>query len=108
MVKNGSKVKYLTYLNASPATSVTFSKSALRQTEKLPMFVIEALQVWVNEVSESGLLEVRKIPGYHDEPLKGKRIGQRSVRLNRFYRLIYLELEKVIEILIIEVHKHDY
>lgn len=41
-------------------------------------------------MSHRGLYEVRKIPGYHDEPLKGKRTGQRSIRLNRAYRAIYI------------------
>ena len=29
------------------------------------------------------------VPGYHDEPLKGHRAGQRSIRLSRAYRAIY-------------------
>ncbi len=42
-----------------------------------------------------GLSEVRKVPGYHDEPLKGQRKGQRSIRLSRSYRAIYvIEEEK--------------
>ena len=48
--------------------------------------------------------------GFHDEPLKGKRQGQRSVRLNRAYRAIYVEHEtgevELIEVL--EVNKHEY
>lgn len=61
-------------------------------------------------MSHSGLREVRKRPGYHDEPLKGKRQGQRSIRLSRGYRAIYIidELSKVHFVEIIEVNKHDY
>jgi toxin HigB-1 len=61
-------------------------------------------------VELSGLREIRKSLGYHDEPLKGNRLGQRSVRLNRSYRLIYVEEpgENVIMVLVIEVNKHDY
>ncbi len=55
-----------------------------------------------------GIHEVRKFKRYHDEPLKGNRVGQRSVRLNRAYRAIYVELESEIEILVIEVNKHEY
>ncbi len=43
----------------------------------------------IEDVGHRGLSEVRKIPGYHDEPLKGKRKGQRSIRLNIAYRAIY-------------------
>lgn len=59
---------------------------------------------------EEGIEEIRKISGYHDEPLKGKRKGQRSVRLNRAYRVIYLENESItlLEILVEEVNKHEY
>ena len=57
-----------------------------------------------------GISKVRTIPGFHDEPLKGNREGQRSIRLNKAYRAIYIENEKkeVTIISIIEVNKHDY
>jgi toxin HigB-1 len=53
---------------------------------------------------------VRKIPELHDEPLTGDRKGQRSIRLNKAYRAIYLEGQrKELHIIsIIEVNKHDY
>jgi proteic killer suppression protein len=57
-----------------------------------------------------GLTEVRKLSGYHDEPLKGTRKGQRSIRLNRAYRAIYVEHEggKIHIVEVIEVSKHEY
>lgn len=53
---------------------------------------------------------MRKIPGFHDEPLLGKRKGQRSIRLNIAYRAIYvIDKEDVIQFVdILEVNKHDY
>jgi len=54
-----------------------------KSLRKLPKFVIKALQEWVLGVEEYGIRELRKIKGYHDEPLKGERFDQRSVRLNR-------------------------
>jgi toxin HigB-1 len=55
------------------------------------------------------LMEARKIPGFHDEPLRGKRAGQRSIRLSRAYRAIYRVVDDVIEFALVEeVHKHDY
>ena len=53
---------------------------------------------------------MRKIPGHHDEPLKGSRRGQRSIRLSKSYRAIYQEYQSslVIEVFINEVHKHEY
>jgi len=57
-----------------------------------------------------GLEEVRKLSGYHDEPLKGERKGQRSVRLNRAYRVIYSEDKngEIHIVNILEISKHEY
>ncbi|MGC1183315.1 hypothetical protein [Legionella sp.] len=41
-------------------------------------------------VGHDGLLAVRKIPGFYDKPLKGDRKGQRSIRLSKAYRTIYV------------------
>ena len=57
-----------------------------------------------------GLEEIRKIPGYHDEPLHGERRGQRSIRLSRGYRAIYIvKSDNSIEFVSVEeVNKHEY
>lgn len=54
---------------------VYFSKFAEKQVSKIPIYIAESLQFWISAVEEKGLGEVRKIPGYHDEPLKGSRLG---------------------------------
>ena len=59
-------------------------------------------------VETSGLAKVMKSPGFHDEPLKGERKGQRSVRMNKAYRLIYHVIKDRVHIELLEVHKHDY
>ena len=51
--------------------------------------IVENLAAWVDDVEERGLEEARKIPGYQDEPLHGKRLGQRSICSSRAYRAIY-------------------
>lgn len=81
---------------------------------KLPQAVLVRLRAWVANVEENGLEAVRKIPGLHDEPLKGKRAGQRSIRLGKAYRAIYVIGQEVVELKTIEfanvteVHKHRY
>ncbi len=77
---------------------------------KLPQYIVLKLHSWIDLINRIGLDETRKIPGYHDEPLKGKRVGQRSIRLNKAYRVIYIEINQneVHLISIIEVNKHDY
>lgn len=92
----------------SALTKVYLSKAAEKQLARIPKYIAEALQYWVAAVEYKGIAEVRKTPGYHDEPLKGQRFGQRSVRLNRAYRAIYTEKNEGLEILIIEVNKHEY
>jgi toxin HigB-1 len=59
---------------------------------------------------QKGLQHARKIPGYHDEPLRGSREGQRSIRLSLAYRAFYVTAKGGgIEIVtVLEVSKHDY
>ncbi len=91
---------------------VLITKFAIKQLKRVPKEILEHVRSWQKSVELDGLHEVRKLAGYHDEPLKGDRKGQRSVRLNRAWRLFYLEGSDsdgdFIEILVIEVNKHEY
>jgi proteic killer suppression protein len=91
-------------------TSVELSKKAEKDILKLPNHIQRKLRLWINDVERLGLSEVQKISGYHDEPLKGERKGQRSIRLNIAYRAIYTIKENgIIEFAYVEeVNKHDY
>jgi proteic killer suppression protein len=84
------------------------SRNFEKQLEKIPPRVVTKVKYWIFTVRLAGLAEVRRRPGLHDEPLKGKRQGQRSVRLNRSYRLIYWMIDEQVHIELLEVHKHDY
>jgi proteic killer suppression protein len=89
---------------------VVISAKAKKEITKLPGFIVTKLLAWVDDVKFRGLEMVRKIPGYHDEPLKGDRKGQRSIRLNKAYRAIYIiKHDGTIEFVeVIEVNKHEY
>lgn len=102
-----SNILYICYMKKS---EVILSKYVQKEVLTLPKNIIESLITWVKAVEDNGIREVRKISGYHDEPLKGDRKGQRSVRLNRAYRLIYIIDENgELEIIkVIEVNKHKY
>lgn len=91
-------------------TKVVISKRAQRDLRRVPLRIAERLQAWVEAVAEDGLEEVRRIPGYHDEPLKGSRQGQRSIRLSLHYRAIYeLRSDGRVEFVSLEeVNKHAY
>jgi proteic killer suppression protein len=82
---------------------------AERQLRKVPQHIAARLRLWVADVEASGLEVVRRVPGYHDEPLVGKRRGQRSIRLSRAYRAIYVIKNDGAELVSVEeVSKHDY
>ncbi len=82
----------------------------VKHLRKLPDFIVTKLRKWAAQVELHGISEVRKIPGLHDEPLKGSRQGQRSIRLSKGYRAIYTEhLDGTIKIIRVEeVSKHGY
>ena len=89
---------------------VRLSRLAKKHLKKMPFYIVENLTAWIEGVQNLGLNEIRKISGYHDEPLQGNRWGQRSIRLNKSYRAIYIILKnnKIEFISIEEVSKHDY
>ena len=90
--------------------AVIISPKAKDELIKVPVYIARKLESWVDAVSHDGLLQVRKIKGYHDEPLKGNRLGQRSIRLSKAYRAIYkIRKDGVTELVNVEeVNKHDY
>ncbi len=90
--------------------NVILAKQARQDLESVPTHILRKLQAWIDNIEFNGLSQVRKIPGYHDEPLKGKRSGQRSIRLSKAYRAIYvMDQDGKIEIVkVLEVNKHDY
>ncbi len=91
-------------------TKVSWNRAVDKQVGRVPEVIGRKFRIWVALVEESGIREVRKSKGFHDEPLKGTRHGQRSIRLNKAYRAIYEEREtgevELIEVL--EVNKHEY
>jgi len=91
-------------------TQVELGKKAKKQLNSVPRHILNKLESWIRAVELEGVEQVRKISGYHDEALQGKRKGQRSIRLSRSYRAVYIMLKSgVVEYINIEeVHKHEY
>lgn len=89
---------------------VVLGKQVVNELDLIPIYIVKKFRGWVLHVELFGIRETRLIKSFHDEPLKGKRSGQRSIRLSQSYRAIYIELlNNEIEIIkVIEVHKHDY
>jgi proteic killer suppression protein len=89
---------------------VEVTRRAEKQARRLPVHVRRKLKSWTYLVAEMGLEEVRKMPGFHDEPLVGRRRDMRSIRLSRAYRAMYrLVHDGDAEVVSIEeVSKHGY
>jgi proteic killer suppression protein len=89
---------------------VAIGRTAEKQLRKAPPHITAKLLQWIDLVEEEGLEEARRIPGYHDEALHGTRRGQRSIRLSRSWRAIYVLMvwghREVVRVE--EVHKHEY
>jgi proteic killer suppression protein len=89
--------------------TVVLSKQAEKDLSAVPRHVALKLQDWVEDVEDRGIEAVRRIPGYHDEPLKGALKGLRSIRLSKGYRAYYRVMKGVVEFLHVEgVDKHVY
>jgi proteic killer suppression protein len=90
--------------------AVNLTKRAERSLKMLPKPIAVNFFVWKREVEAHGVDMVKKIPGYHDEPLSGKLKGYvRSVRLGLGYRVFYRIIEGKVKCLLVEdMNRHDY
>ncbi len=91
-------------------TEVQITKQALKELIRIPTYLQQKFRAWVMAVNKAGLLETRKRPGWHDEPLQGNRKGQRSIRLNKQWRAIYvIRQDGQIELVEVqEITPHEY
>ena len=90
-------------------TDVQITKSALKDLKKTPRYLQEKFRAWLEAVTRVGLEETRQRPGWHDESLLGNRKGQRSLRLNKQWRVIYIIKKETIEFVeVMEVTPHEY
>lgn len=56
-------------------TEVQITKQALKELRQIPLYLQEKFRSWVVAINKVGIVETRKRPGWHDEPLKGDRKG---------------------------------
>lgn len=93
------------------ALQIEFTKQAEKEISKAPILVREKIELWLRSIRFIGLEATRQWggKGLHDEPLKGQREGQRSIRLGKSWRLIYtIERGELVILRILTVNKHDY
>lgn len=91
-------------------TETQITKQAMNNLLRTPLYIQEKFRAWLVAVNKAGLEETRKRPGWHDEPLLGDRKGQRSIRLNKQGRAIYIiKNNNHIEFIEVkEVTPHEY
>jgi len=91
---------------------VVLSDKAKRDLKKIPQYIVRKLVTWIDFTTKYGLTETKKIYGFNDKALRGKRKGQRSIRLNKAYRAFYTEHDngsvELNYIEVIEVNNHEY
>ena len=76
--------------------------------KKAPKTVVKKYELWKSLVFRHGPDKLREFPGFHDEKLKGQRIGDRSSRLSLQYRVIYSVDRKNVTVSVLEIMPHKY
>lgn len=90
-------------------TTVVLTAQARKDLRNSTAQIVRKFAAWVRFVEQEGLEVARKIPGFHDEALKGDRKGQRSIRLSQAYRAIYVVVKGEVHFAEVqEVNKHKY
>ena len=79
-----------------------------KQCLKLPPPIVKKYELWKNIVFRHGPEKLREFPGFHDEKLKGTRQNQRSSRLSLQYRVIYVVVQEVVTVYVLEITPHEY
>jgi proteic killer suppression protein len=87
---------------------VVIAPSAYKTLSKAPNHVQRKFEEWVRQLDAMGLQRTSQQKGWHDEPLKGSRKGQRSIRLNNQWRAIYTIEQHQLYCHVLEVTPHDY
>ena len=83
-------------------------RSVERTCKKLPVRVVKKYELWKDIVFRHGPDKLREFPGFHDEKLKGDRVGQRSSRLSLQYRVIYKVEKEIVTVKVIDINAHKY
>ena len=84
------------------------NKKAIKQLNSLPVEILKRYEKWKDIVSISGPGGLKRIKGFHDEPLLGEWKGYRSSRLNLQYRVIYKLEHERFYVQVVRVTAHDY
>lgn len=89
---------------------IIWSRQAEKTAEYLPKHILKGIRDWIALVEDHGVAFMQFRGAYKDEALQGQRFGQRSIRLNRSWRLIYRRhTNNTVQIWeILEITHHEY
>lgn len=75
---------------------------------KLPPAAVKKYELWKKIIYRHGPEKLKEFPGFHDEKLKGVRMGERSSRLSLQFRVIYSVDRDVVTVYVLEISPHKY
>ena len=74
--------------------------------KKLPQEIVEKFIQWVDDIENDGWQSVKRVKKYRDHQLTGERNGQRAIKLNYSYRVIYsVAQDGVVHVIKVEKNK---
>ena len=88
--------------------TVSEVKWVTKSFAKLPRDILLKYKSWVEVITIGGPSNLRNYPSFRDERLKGSLKMCRASRLNRKYRVLYLEEEEQKEIIVLKITAHEY
>jgi addiction module RelE/StbE family toxin len=88
--------------------SIYERKDVARVVPKLPQSVLSKYETWKTIVETQGPEALRKLPGLHDEALRGEWAGHRSSRLSLQWRVIYKIERDTVRVHVERITPHDY
>ena len=84
------------------------ARNVQKRLKKCPQEIRKEYETWKKVVELTGPKALRGIPGYRDHALKGEWEGARSSYLNIKWRVIYVVIENLVQVRVLEVTPHDY
>lgn len=88
--------------------SVVETRSAEKELDKAPKEIQAYYEFWKNIAEISGVLGIKRYPGFKDHALKGEWSGARSSYLNNKWRVIYWQQDATFVVTVVRITAHDY
>ena len=84
------------------------AKGVRKRLKKCPQEIRKEYEAWKKVVELTGPQALSRISGYRDHALKGEWAGARSSCLNIKWRVIYVVIQNLVQVRVLEVTPHDH